>query len=90
MTVTEISTNSVTAPTALPRAPINGFYERTAAGDLPKMGPDGRSPAEAYARPFTAVPGTPRVSLIVGGLVVFVIGAVLVASKVSALKKDWH
>lgn len=68
MTVTEISTNAVNAPTALPRAPIAGYFERTAAGDLPKTGPDGRTPAEAYARPFTAIPGTPRVSLIVGGL----------------------
>ena len=68
MTVTEISTNSGAVATALVRAPINGFYERTAAGDLPKMGPDGRSPAEAYARPFNAVAGTPRISLIVGGL----------------------
>lgn len=68
MTVTEISTNSVNAPTALARAPIAGFYERTATGDLPKIGADGRTPAEAYARPFTAIAGTPRVSLIVGGL----------------------
>ena len=68
MTVTEISTNSVNAPTALARAPIAGFYERTASGDLPKIGSDGRTPAEAYARPFTAIAGTPRVSLIVGGL----------------------
>ena len=68
MTVTEISTNAVNAPTALPRAPISGYFERTAAGDLPKVGPDGRTPAEAYARPFIATPGTPRVSLIVGGL----------------------
>ena len=68
MTVTEISTNSVNAPTALARAPIAGFYERTANGDLPKIGSDGRTPAEAYARPFAAIAGTPRISLIVGGL----------------------
>ena len=68
MTVTEIGSNAVAAPTALPRAPISGYFERTAAGDLPKIGPDGRTPAEAYARPFNAIPGTPRVSLIVGGL----------------------
>lgn len=38
--------------------------------------------------------GTPtssaEMALIVGGLVVFVIGAVLIARKVSMLKKDWH
>ena len=68
ITVTEIASNSSAAPTALPRSPITGYFERTAAGDLPKIGPDGRTPAEAYARPFTAIPGTSRISLIVGGL----------------------
>ncbi|MEQ1608058.1 MAG: divergent polysaccharide deacetylase family protein [Hyphomonadaceae bacterium] len=68
ITVTEISSNSVAAPSALPRSPITGYYERTAAGDLPKIGPDGRTPAEAYARPFNAIPGASRISLIVGGL----------------------
>jgi polysaccharide deacetylase 2 family uncharacterized protein YibQ len=68
MTVTEISTNSGATAAALPRAPLAGFYERTAVGDLPKIGPDGRTPAEAYARPFTSPAGAPRISLIVGGL----------------------
>jgi polysaccharide deacetylase 2 family uncharacterized protein YibQ len=68
MTVTEISTNSTTTAAALPRAPLAGFFERTAAGDLPKIGPDGRTPAEAYARPFAGPAGTPKISLIVGGL----------------------
>jgi polysaccharide deacetylase 2 family uncharacterized protein YibQ len=68
ITVTEIASNSSAAPTALPRSPITGYFERTAAGDLPKIGPDGRTPAEAYARPFNAIAGTPRISLIVGGL----------------------
>jgi polysaccharide deacetylase 2 family uncharacterized protein YibQ len=68
MTVTEISTNSGAVAAALPRAPLAGFYERTAAGDLPKIGPDGRTPAEAYARPFTGPAGTPKIALIVGGL----------------------
>jgi polysaccharide deacetylase 2 family uncharacterized protein YibQ len=68
MTVTEISTNSTTTAAALPRAPLAGFFERTAAGDLPKVGPDGRTPAEAYARPFAGPAGTPKISLSVGGL----------------------
>lgn len=68
MTVTEISTNSTSTASALPRAPLAGFFERTAAGDLPKIGPDGRTPAEAYARPFLGPSGTPKISLIVGGL----------------------
>jgi polysaccharide deacetylase 2 family uncharacterized protein YibQ len=68
ITVTEISSNAGSATVGLPRAPISGFFERTGAGDLPKIGPDGRTPAQAYARPFTAVPGTPKIALIVGGL----------------------
>jgi len=34
---------------------------------LPVIGPDGRTPADAYARPFTAN-GKPKVALVVGGL----------------------
>lgn len=67
MTVTEIGSNAPTAK-ALPRAPISGFVERTGAGDLPKIAADGRTPAQAYARPFNAAAGTPKISLIVGGL----------------------
>ncbi|MBI1362186.1 MAG: divergent polysaccharide deacetylase family protein [Alphaproteobacteria bacterium] len=70
-TVTEVDnpkTIAVSASTALPKAPIAGFYQRTPAGDLPKIADDGRTPAEAYARPFTPVAGAPKVSLIVSGL----------------------
>ncbi len=66
--VTEISSNAGATAFALPKAPINGYFERTPAGDLPKMSPDGHTPAEAYARPFTPQPGVPKVSLIIGGL----------------------
>ena len=41
-------------------------------------------------KPAGAPTSNAEIALIVGGLVVFVIGAVLVARKVSALKKDWH
>ncbi len=68
ITVTEISSNPGAAAAGLPRAPIAGFYERTGAGDLPKIGPDGRTPAQAYARPFAPVSGSPKIALIVGGL----------------------
>ncbi len=68
ITVTEISSNPGAAAIGLPRAPIAGFYERTSAGDLPKIGPDGRTPAQAYARPFAGAAGTPKIALIVGGL----------------------
>jgi uncharacterized protein len=68
MTVTEIASNAGTGPKALARAPISGFVERTGAGDLPKIAADGRTPAQAYARPFAGASGTPKISLIVGGL----------------------
>jgi polysaccharide deacetylase 2 family uncharacterized protein YibQ len=69
LTITEIASNAGPAPVAsLPKAPLLGFYERTPAGDLPKISADGHTPAEAYARPFTAAPSVPKVSLIMGGL----------------------
>jgi polysaccharide deacetylase 2 family uncharacterized protein YibQ len=68
MTVTEIASNAGTGPKALARAPIAGFIERTSAGDLPKIGADGRTPAQVYARPFAGATDKPRIGLIVGGL----------------------
>jgi len=52
---------------ALPQAPIAGLFTETAAGPLPAIGADGRTPAQAYARPF-AGGGKPKVALIIGGL----------------------
>jgi len=68
MTVTEIASNAGQSAASLPRAPVAGFFERSASGDLPKIGPDGRTPAQVYARPVSLLPGTPRIALIVGGL----------------------
>ncbi len=55
------------APQPLAAAPFAGFSQPGPNGPLPRIGPDGRSPAEAYARPFRPN-GKPRVALIVGGL----------------------
>lgn len=53
---------------ALVAAPIAGLTAPGPGGAvLPIIGPDGRKPWQAYARPFTAN-GKPRVALIVGGL----------------------
>ena len=53
---------------ALLASPIAGLTEPGPGGaPLPIIGPGGRTPAEAYARPFTAN-GKPRVALVVGGL----------------------
>lgn len=48
-------------------APIAGLFEPGPDGNLPIIGADGRTPSQAYARPFKSN-GKPRVALIVGGL----------------------
>lgn len=62
---------AVTAPRLaaqpLPQAPIAGLSQPGPDGPLPRIAPDGRVPAQAYARPFVSN-GNPRVALIVGGL----------------------
>ena len=54
-------------PSPLPKAPIAGLFQQGPSGTLPMIAPDGRVPAQAYARPFRPN-GKPRVALIVGGL----------------------
>ena len=61
-----------TAPMAfaggpLAQAPIAGFYAPGPAGPLPIIAQDGRTPAQAYARPFHAN-GRPKLGLVIGGL----------------------
>jgi len=51
----------------LPQAPIAGLFAPGPGGPLPVIGPDGRTPAQAYARPAT-FDGKPRVALVIGGL----------------------
>jgi len=61
---------AVPAPSAnggLPQAPITGFFAPGPGGPLPIIAQDGRTPFQAYARPF-ASNGRPKVALIIGGL----------------------
>jgi polysaccharide deacetylase 2 family uncharacterized protein YibQ len=51
----------------LPAAPIAGFYAPGPAGPLPIIAQDGRTPFEAYRRPFVAS-GKPKIALVIGGL----------------------
>lgn len=60
-------TAPVHAASPLAKAPIAGLSQSGSNGPLPMIAPDGRVPAQAYARPFRPN-GKPRVSLIVGGL----------------------
>lgn len=57
----------VHAASPLIKAPIAGLSQQGPNGALPVIAPDGRVPAQAYARPFRPN-GKPRVALIVGGL----------------------
>jgi len=52
----------------LPAAPIAGFTERGGNGLLPIIAANGRTPAQAYARPFTRQADKPMISVIIGGL----------------------
>jgi polysaccharide deacetylase 2 family uncharacterized protein YibQ len=51
----------------LPPAPLAGFHVQGPNGPLPVIATDGRTPAQAYARPFTPN-GRPKVGLVIGGL----------------------
>lgn len=55
----------------LASAPDNRLTERSRFGLLPKVGPDGATPAQVYARPLGPAPATKpagRIALLVGGL----------------------
>lgn len=51
----------------LPAAPIAGLSAPGPGGLLPVIGKDGRTPFQAYARPFQSN-GKPRIAIVVGGL----------------------
>jgi polysaccharide deacetylase 2 family uncharacterized protein YibQ len=52
----------------LPRAPLAGLSEPGPNGPLPIVAANGRTPAQAYARPYTPQPNQPLVAVVVGGL----------------------
>ena len=53
---------------ALPPAPDPALVEPTALGPLPRIGPDGRKPWQAYARPFDRADKRPRIAVLLSGL----------------------
>jgi polysaccharide deacetylase 2 family uncharacterized protein YibQ len=55
------------AAASLPSAPIAGLFNQTPGGPLPIIATDGRTPFDAYKRPFTP-DGRPKVALVIGGL----------------------
>src|SRR6185369_3477723 len=52
---------------ALPPAPSTGFFAPGPGGPLPIIAPDGRTPFDAYKRPFISN-GRPKIALVIGGL----------------------
>lgn len=52
----------------LPLATEAALMEQTDAGPLPRIGPDGREPWQAYARPFDDFSTKPRIALVLTGL----------------------
>jgi len=52
----------------LPRAPFAGMTESGPNGPLPIIAANGRTPAQAYARPFTPQQGRPMIAVVIGGL----------------------
>ncbi|MGH6950803.1 MAG: divergent polysaccharide deacetylase family protein [Vitreimonas sp.] len=52
----------------LARAPLAGLSERGPDGVLPIVAANGRTPAQAYARPFTPAQGRPMIAVVIGGL----------------------
>jgi polysaccharide deacetylase 2 family uncharacterized protein YibQ len=62
----EASVRPVAPP--LPRAPFAGLTEAGPNGPLPIVAANGRTPAQAYARPFTAQQARPMIAVVIGGL----------------------
>lgn len=58
---------AIAAPGPIP-PPDPGLTEASRHGPLPRIGPDGRSPARLYARAFDRSQSGPRVAVLVGGV----------------------
>jgi polysaccharide deacetylase 2 family uncharacterized protein YibQ len=56
------------AVSPLPRAPFTGMTESGPNGPLPIIAANGRTPGQAYARPFTRQTDRPMVAVVIGGL----------------------
>ena len=52
----------------LPQAPLAGLFENTVNGPLPIVARNGRTPLQAYARPFVGQASHPLIAVVIGGL----------------------
>ena len=73
--VAEVTSDQATKLAALMGMPpaaggdLSGLLEQTAFGPLPRVSPDGRRARQIYAgRAVPAVPGMPRIAIVVGGM----------------------
>ncbi|MDF2900248.1 MAG: hypothetical protein K0Q62_307 [Phenylobacterium sp.] len=66
-TITMAGGGPFRAADPLPQAPLAGFHIQGPSGPLPIIAANGKTPAEAYARPFVSN-GRPKVALVIGGL----------------------
>lgn len=69
--VTDASYATLPAPPPsdpLPPVPDPALIEQGDHGPLPKIGPDGRKPWQAYARSYDTRDSRPRIAVVVGGL----------------------
>ncbi|HRX75449.1 MAG TPA: divergent polysaccharide deacetylase family protein [Hyphomonas sp.] len=62
------SYSELTRVISLDRAPASGMTEKINGMVLPRVSPDGRAPADVYARPFANPGNKPVVALVIGGL----------------------
>lgn len=62
------SLSEVVSTVSVDTRPEAGLWERSGAGRLPKVSEDGRTPMQAYSRPFSNPENRPAISVIVGGL----------------------
>jgi polysaccharide deacetylase 2 family uncharacterized protein YibQ len=60
------SVNSPYDPVPMAPAPAAGLIEESPRGPLPRIGADGRTPWQTYARPFFHDDKRPRIALVVG------------------------
>ncbi len=60
--------NARPAAPPLPRAPLAGLTEAGPGGPLPIVAANGRTPSQAYARPFSARQDKPIIAVVIGGL----------------------
>ena len=63
-----LGTSSLYNGPPLVQAPIAGLTRPNPFGLMPTIGPDGKKPVAAYAKPFTPSPPLNTVSLVIGGM----------------------